>query len=71
MADLARRTAGRVVIDPTRVPPPAAPAPPPARRVITLPGIGIAVAAWLLELGVGLVAAVGIGAIVWFAFCRH
>lgn len=70
MADLARRT-GQVVIDPTRVPPPAPPPAPPARRVITLPGIGIAVAAWLLELGVGLVAAVGIGAIVWFAFSRH
>lgn len=69
MADLARRT-GQVVIDPTRIPAPAPPV-PPARRVITLPGIGIAVAAWLLELGVGLVAAVGIGAIVWFAFGRH
>ncbi len=68
MPDLAR-SAGRVVIDPTRVPPPEPPAPP--RRVATLPGLGIGIAVWLLELGLGLVAAVGIGALVWFTLCRR
>ncbi len=73
MVDPAHRF-GQVVIDPTRVP--AKPAPtgqaPPVRRcrVVTLPGVGVAVAAWLLELGLGLVAAVGIAAVVWFTLCH-